>query len=542
MTPEIEHILDEAKGVWRFRWLGMAAASSIAVIGWLVVFALPDRYQAEARVFVDTRTALKPALEGLTVDQNVDAQINFVRQSLLEGPELEHIAKETGVLPASVTDERKKAAILYSFSKRVTLQVATAGTQFEERGTAGSIYEFHYEDAARSRALAVVDTLVNSFVEQTLGGKRQGSEKAQQFLETQIKDYEQRLKGAEDKLADFKKKNLGLMPSEQGGYFAQLQKETDAAKKTEIDLSIAVSRREELNKQLHSDQVVSAAGTGGPAAGNPNATGNDTLSRIQQAQAKLDELLLKYTDQHPDVIATRATLEELKKRRTAELVSLRNGDAAAVAASGAGSNPVYQSMRLELNKVDVEIAALRQEFAQHQTAVSDLKQRLNSAPQVEAEYQQLNRDYDVNKAQYTALLENYQKARLGERADNAGSVRFEIVLPPTAPVMPVWPRRTKMIGIIWLVALGVGAGLAYGLHYLKPSLRSVRAVNELTAFPVLGVVGAAFPTRERAEERRSLWKFSAATCLLVLLFAVALALNWAGVHFSFNDIQSTVKT
>src|SRR5271155_2382308 len=106
MTPEIEHALDEMRGVWRFRWLGIAAAFTIAVVGWLVVFALPDRYQAEARVFVDTRAALKPALQGLTVDQNVDAQINFVRQALLEGPELENIAKETGVLPPSVTDER----------------------------------------------------------------------------------------------------------------------------------------------------------------------------------------------------------------------------------------------------------------------------------------------------------------------------------------------------------------------------------------------------------------------------------------------------
>jgi hypothetical protein len=223
-------------------------------------------------------------------------------------------------------------------------------------------------------------------------------------------------------------------------------------------------------------------------------------------------------------------------------VSLRNGDAAAVAASGAGSNPVYQSMELELNKVGVEIAALRQELAQHQTAVADLKQRLNSAPQVEAEYQQLNRDYDVNKAQYTALLESYQKARLGERADNAGSVRFEIVLPPTAPVMPVWPRRTKLIAVIGLLALGVGAGLAYGVHWLKPALRSVRAINELTPFPVLGVVGGAFPTRERGEWRRNLWQFSAAAGVLLLLFVVALLLNWAGVHLSLHGIESMVKT
>ncbi len=103
-------------------------------------------------------------------------------------------------------------------------------------------------------------------------------------------------------------------------------------------------------------------------------------------------------------------------------------------------------MQLELNKVDVEIAALRRELAQHQGTVAELRQRLNSAPQVEAEFQQLNRDYDVNKAQYTALLESYQKARLGERADNAGSVRFEIVLPPTSPLVPVWPKRTLLAG------------------------------------------------------------------------------------------------
>src|SRR3984885_2815606 len=101
MTPEIEHVLDEIRGVWRFRWLGLAAAFAIALLGSLVVFALPDRYQAEARVFVDTRTALKPALQGLTVDQNVDAQINYVRQSLLEGPQLERIATEAGLFPAN---------------------------------------------------------------------------------------------------------------------------------------------------------------------------------------------------------------------------------------------------------------------------------------------------------------------------------------------------------------------------------------------------------------------------------------------------------
>jgi polysaccharide chain length determinant protein (PEP-CTERM system associated) len=541
MTPAFDHVFDEVRGAWRFRWVALITAFVVALIGWAAVFALPDRYEADARVFVDPRTGLKPALQGLTLDQNVDAQINYVRQSLLEGPQLQQIAKDAGVLQPTVTDERARANILEALSDRIVLGVFSAGSQGDERSTAGRIYSFHYTDGDRARALRVVESLLNTFVEQTLGGKREGSQQTQQFLEVQIKDYEQRLSAAEDKLAAFKKKNVGLMPSDQGGYFAQLQKEVDAAKKAESDLSVAMSRRDELAKQVHSDSVVSAAGSSAASGGRGVGGGSDTLSRIQETQARLDELLLKYTDKHPDVIATRATLAELKQRRATELANLQRGDANAIASSGAGNNPVYQSMQLELNKVDVEIAALRRELAQHQSTVADLRQRLNSAPQVEAEYQQLNRDYDVNKAQYTALLASYQKARLGEQADNAGSVRFEIVLPPTSPLVPVWPRRTLLLGFIWLAALCVGGAIAYGLHTLKPILSSVRAINQLTAFPVLGVVSIAFPSAQRKKNLRHIWRISAATACLVVALGIALALNWSGARLSIPSIQSLVK-
>src|SRR5580700_10277436 len=129
MTPAFDHVFDEVRGAWRFRWIALITAFIACIIGWAVVFALPDRYEADARVFVDTRTALKPALQGLTTDQNVDAQINYVRQSLLEGPQLERIARETGVLPDTTTDPRERGKILDRFSDRITLTVMNAGNQ-----------------------------------------------------------------------------------------------------------------------------------------------------------------------------------------------------------------------------------------------------------------------------------------------------------------------------------------------------------------------------------------------------------------------------
>src|SRR5271165_3922602 len=116
MTPALDQIFDEVRGAWRFRWIALISAFVVALIGWAVVFALPDRYEADARVFVDTRTALKPALQGLTTDQNVEAQINYVRQALLEGPQLVKIAAASSVLPATVTDERARDNILNEFS------------------------------------------------------------------------------------------------------------------------------------------------------------------------------------------------------------------------------------------------------------------------------------------------------------------------------------------------------------------------------------------------------------------------------------------
>lgn len=540
MKSWLEHLFEEISSAWRYRWFALAAAAVVAVAGWLLVFALPDRYEAFARIFVDTRTALKPALKGLTTDQEFDAQINFVRQSLLTGPQLEKIAADTGVLPSRVTDPRQRNRILNALSDRITLTVASAGNQGDERSTAGTIYSLRYLDDSRERSLRVVDTLLNTFVEQTLGGKRAGSQNAQKFLDAQIKDYAKRLGVAEDRLATFKKQNVGLMPSEQGGYFTQLQTETDAAKKAETDLSIALSRRDELTKQLHSDTAVSA--TGLSLVGGQGVRSGDTASQIREAQARLDELLQRFTDKHPDVVATRANLEDLKKRRAIEIDSLRRGDASAVAASGAANNPVYQSIQLELNRVDVEIAALRRQSAQHQATVAELRKRLNSAPQVEAEFQQLNRDYDVNKAEYTALVENYQKARLGEQADNAGSVRFEVVQPPSSPIEPAWPRRNLYLAGIWLLALAVGIATAFGLHRLRPVVNSARGISQLTAWTQLGAVGEAFPTRYAALLRGHVRKFSAAAAGLVVALGVALLLNWAGARLSLHAIKTLVSS
>jgi polysaccharide chain length determinant protein (PEP-CTERM system associated) len=541
MIPIVQQVLDEVRSTWRFRWWAVTTAMLLALAGWLVVFSLPDRYEASASVFVDTRTSLKPVLQGLTVEQDIDAQLNFVRQSLLAGPNLRRIARESGVLPSYYIDPRLQEQLLAGMSSRVdiTVRSASASGREDEQRNAGTIYRIYYQDGNRARSLRLVSILLDSLISDTLGGKREGSENAQQFLETQIRDYEKRLRAAEDRLAAFKSRHIGLMPAEQGGYFAQLQRESDAVSNLKTKLAEAQSRRATLTRQLHGDVAIAAATS--PQSSSSGGGPGDTVSRIDQAQAHLDELLLRFTENHPDVIAARQTLADLNKKRADEIESLKRGDPATAASSRASSNPVYQSVQLALNQVDVDIADLTTELGQHESRTTELRKYLDTAPQVEAEFAQLNRDYDVNKAQYTALVASLQKARLGERADNAGSIRFQVVEPPTASMRPVWPRRSLFLAEMLAAAVAAGAALAYGLHYLRPVVTSAAAVTQGTGVPVIGLVGIAFPERERRTRRRDILRISFAGGCLSVAFLVCLVLSSQGYRLSMTALKHLVN-
>lgn len=540
MATNLDFVMDEARGGWRFRWTALLVAAVIGIIGCLIIFSLPDRYEADAKVLVDTRTALKPVLEGLATNQDVNVQLNYVRQALLAGPQLRQLAEQVGIMPATGLSLAKQQKLLSELRERIDLSVERTPDQGGYNPNVGSTtYGITYQDVDRARALKLVRILTSALINETLGGSQQGSERAQQFLKTQIADYEKRLQAAEDRLAAFKSQHLGVLPTQQGGYFDQLQREDQAIESVKTKLVVAESQRHELESELHGDAAVSATATGvvGP---NGVMMGGDTLSQIEQVQTHLNQLLLKYTNKYPDVIAARQQLAALKRRRAAEIAALKRGDANAAALSGASANPIYQSIQLALNKVNVDIADLSTELEEHRHKAQELQQLLDKTPELEAQYAQLSRDYDINKKQYAKLLASYDKARLGEQAGNAGAVRFELVQPPAVSYAPVWPKRTKLLVIVFVLALGAGGGMAYVLNQLRPLVGSPTTLRQLTGVPVVAVVGCAFPTRTALSTRSEVRRFSFAMGCLIVGFVIILVLSHLGYRLGLVAGKPTV--
>jgi cell division protein FtsL len=210
---------------------------------------------------------------------------------------------------------------------------------------------------------------------------------------------------------------------------------------------------------------------------------------------------------------------------------MQRGDKTAIADSGIANNPVYQGMRLQLSQIDVEVAAARQQVADQEKKIADQRKLINTAPQVEAEYERLDRDYAVTHTQYQALVDRLSRARLSDKAEATGVVRFEVVDPPAVDPDPVFPKRTKLILLVLAAGLAAGLGVAYLMHQLRPVFTSPRQLTEATQLPVLGGVSMTWVERHRAAARRAVWAYSFGAALLVLLAVVTLLTDDFTSHF-----------
>ena len=508
MNAALEFIIEQVRGVWRFRWTAMLIAWVICLVGWLVILVLPDTYNAWTRVYIDTRTRLNQVTQGIGVESNIASQVEAVREALLGAPQLAKVAKLAfpGYANAGASQQ---AAIVDNLRKNLTVDANG------ERNQPADLYVISYSGHDPQTTRRVVDELLKLFMANAIGGSAQSSEQAEQFLAAQIAEYDKKLATAESALADFKRQNAGLVPGATGGdYFTRLHGEMDELNRDQSALTVAEQKRNELLRQLSSEEPAAGGGANGTTGG-----------MIREAQARLDDLLLRFTEKHPDVIAARRTLEDLRKRQAAEIAAVRRGDLGAIAATGLAASPVYQGIRMQLSQADVEVAAGRRQVADRQARIVELRKMINTAPEVEAEYSRLNRDYGVTRGHYDALVERLNRTRLSDRADETGVVRFEVVDPPTGGDRPVAPDRVRLILTVLLAGMGVGVGVAYLMHQLRPVFTSTRQLSELTQLPVLGAVSMTWLERHKAEGRRAIWAYSSVTAVLLLLAVIALAVQ-----------------
>lgn len=530
MNELFQFIRSELVSTWRFRWWAMLAAWVICLFGFAAVCSWPNRYEASAVVYVDVSSRLDEVIGGVAIEWDMAEQLNRVRQEMLSRPVLETVARETD-LDLRVTTPEQMSRLIASLQQRISIEEVRRRVP-DPRLPTDSILTISYQDSNRQMALAVVQNLLDTFVNDVIRGGQGASDAARSFLLDRIAYYEEVLKAREAELARFKRENVGLLPGDEGDYFQRLQASMDELESLKADLRAAENRRDALRAQLNSEnptlpQGLSATGT---TSGTPGPL--DSLqTRIDDLEDRLSVLLLRWTEEHPDVIATRQQLNLLYERRSEELAALAAAGGSEFEGSAYSTNPVYQSIQIALNDIKVEIAGLQSEIAEHQRRVDDLRAKVDIMPDIEARLAGLTRDYDQVKQIHDQLVSRLEQERLGTAAV-ANDVNFSVIEPPIADLEPSAPNRLLLLIGLFAASLGGGSALAYLIHMLHPVFSESRALRDYTQLPVLGSITAVRQPAERFARRLELTGFFALGVLLFATFVAMLVVRDSAAAFA----------
>lgn len=497
-------------GMWRHRWWALAASLVVGVGGATAVMMIPNRYEATARVYVDTQSILKPLMAGLAVQPNIDQQLQMLARTLVSRPNVERVIRMSDLDLGTTTPAERERLI----------DALTTGIQF--RPSAGNnLYRVAYSSESPEAARKVVQSLLSIFVESNMGDKRRDAEQARRFIDEQIAVYEKRLLEAENALKDFKIRNLDMMPRLSNDYVAATnaaQRELETAR---LELRQVENSRDALRRQL-ADEKPSFTSTEAAEYVQAARRPTDTDIRIEAGRKRLDELLLRYTDEHPDVVNLRRMLAELESQRTAERRQAAPGDGGTVRPGSTTviPNKVYQDIKVQLADAEARIAALRARVADAESKVREARAAAQTVPKIEAEYTQLNRDYQINKKNYDGLVSRRESAAMsGEMDSRSGLGEFRIVDPPRVASKPVSPNRPMLLGGVLAASLGVGLGLALLLQQLRQVFFDGRSLRAHTGIALLGTVSMFVDPAVRSRQRWQTAAFTTSGLLYLGLFA-----------------------
>jgi polysaccharide chain length determinant protein (PEP-CTERM system associated) len=502
-------LYDEIKvalhNVWKRRWVALGVAWAICLIGWLIVSMIPNKYESEARVFVQMQSLL-PDKIGVTAGER-QRDVERVKRTLTSTVNLEKVVRGTDLAlqVSSNRDVTEKAAGLREKIKVIEQQE----NLFQITASSNQGGLSNAENAKLSRA--IVQKLIDIFVEENLNGGRTDISQTLRFLDQQIVQREGQLREAETKRVAFETKYMGLLPGA-GSSSQRMEAGRIELNQIESNLIGAQSSLAALNGQLASTP---------PSITGPGsyANGGGSRARVVQLEGMISEAQSRgWTDSHPDMAGLRSQLARARAAAATE--------GSGYSAGSSSPNPSYAPLRSMQAEKQAMVAALTARKGQLQAEMAQYAAKQGDEPGVVAEQQRLSRDYDVIKTQYDKLVADRADVRLqGDMNTSTDAVKFRVIDPPSNPRAPSTPDRPLLLTGVLILGILAGIGAAFAMSQLQTGFVTAQRLASASGLTVIGSVSEVLTTAQREMNKRRMRFFAGGGAALAGIYGVLLVVE-----------------
>ncbi len=452
---------------------------------WLLENKLPQRYSVRAQILVQDSVSVNPFLEDMSVPWTVRERLPVIEAILISRATLEKTLRHLGEIKKDMDPQT------------VDDMIRQMRSQLSVYGMRGGLVNIDFVGYSPERLYKGLVFLVDVLVEATLRPQKQSLEEASHFLDKQITQIREDLVELEKKIEQFKKENAEELPEVFQANLQSYMSTQTSLIEGQTELRAARMRKKNLEQRLR--------------VYNPVA--RELESSLIQAKTKLSELQAKYTDEHPEIVALKAHIAQLKKeRRAANLKVTKNvnfqslqgaakmrsvdvgvGRGASSSAPGgnieARTDDLFTSDLLEYKAITAEIAALEGTVSELNRHGRDTLDSVKSFATTERVLTSLLRDFEVKQNTYTTLLARAEEAKITKALsmfdEDQQIVLIESPRMPTSPI-GIIAKLNASIGVV--IGLLLGITLVILMELISGTVRDARDIEAITGLPVMGTM------------------------------------------------------
>ncbi|MBZ0271422.1 GumC family protein [bacterium] len=484
---------DYLRILWQRKWLLILPVVTMVAVTAVGSVFLKDIYRAYTLILVEPQQVPEEYVKS-SVTFSVEKHMNTIRQQLMSRTLLERVIAEYNLYPELVAEGVPMEEIVELMRDNIQLRV--------EGKDAFTLY---FQGPDPYLVMQVTNKIGSLFIESTSESRERQASDTVTFLESSRDELKVQLEEAEDKIQKFKAIHIGALPEQTQSNLQTIDR-LQAQLQTSSDLlRDAQNRRAQLASQLanlRQKSMISQGGSSGMV---------DYEMRLQQLQAELAALQLKYTNEHPDVIRKKGQIDSLKGKMRSDSGSGQQVD-----------NPMTRQIEASLAAAEADTRRLQAEVGGLHGQINKYQGKVEMTPKVEQELSMLTRDYETTRASYEDVLSKLTEAKRSSEMEtkNKGQ-QFKVIDAAKQPGKPFKPNRPYIVAIGFALGLLIGMTAVFLAEHFDDSFKNAEDIEDALGVSVLSSIPR-IETQAEIDQRNRQMQLGIVVACLIAAGAVVL--------------------
>jgi polysaccharide chain length determinant protein (PEP-CTERM system associated) len=469
------------------KWMIILPTLAVGLAIGVVVFRLPDLYESSTLIVVKPST-LPNSVVPMMTEETLTRELASISQVVASRSSLQPLVERYDLYTEERSRGEAMAVIIEQMRKGITVEVNTS------RNDITNAFNITYRGRDPKTTQAVAGELASRYVDEQTKGTINAGTSAKQFIEEQVRAAKEELDAVDNQRLAYLQQNMNNLPSQSQALVGRLtalheeQKALIAEQGRLRDLVAAYrSQLGDITKSYEQEIVLSAENTTDPKT---TAAWAELVSRRSAYEGELQKLLTQYTEKHPDVVATKKQIEDIKSQQDQMMNDWKARIEDRKQKLTNLTDPRLLTLRTNISMAEGDMDRQSRLLEETNKQIADMNARINAIPSAEVGLEALDRDYQTNKSNYDNLLLEQQKIVIGaDAAKEQQGGGIQVVDPANLPEKPVAPKRFVLTAAGFGIGMGLGILLVLIVEVRRLlTIQTIEDAKHYTALPVLGSI------------------------------------------------------